>query len=280
MPKKEQASSRKPVKARGALPAPVTAPKRVEVTWYKRRQFQVAIVFGAIFLAVLAFNVIRDLREGSREEKLQVRSIQQFERKLQLLNAPLTEVYQSLQTSTEQFVAGTVAAEEYRRQADGWVEEFRKLYVGIKETEVRAGLDSLLEAKALFTQGAVVLLDGAKIFQQASSTEGPAREASISLGRNLLAHGGAIIGMGERRIQEAKNDFDLNDPPAELPEPVIPEEEAPVPAPTALDPGAVPPPAADPTAPATPAPGAANTAPTAPATPAPGVVGVQPQPLP
>jgi hypothetical protein len=261
MPKKEQASSRKPVKARGALPAPVVAPKRVEVAWYKRRPVQLGIAFGVIFLAILAFNVIKDLREGSREEKLQVRSIQQFERKLQLLNAPLATVYQSLQSSTDQFLAGTLAAEEYRKQADGWVEEFRKLYVGIKETEVREGLDSLLEAKALFTQGAVVLLDGGKLFQQAPSLEGPAREASVNLGRNLLGHGGAIIGMGERRIQEVKNDFDLNESDAELPAPVIPEEELPAPPPTVPEPAATPDPAATPAAPASPAAGTSGVQP-------------------
>jgi hypothetical protein len=263
MPKKDPASTRKPIKARGALPAPVVAPRRLNLPWYKRRNVQLGVAFAVIFLGVFLFNVVKDLREGSSDKRLQARSIEQFERKLQLLNAPLGAVYQAIQASPDQLLAGTLSVDEYRKQAEGWLEEFRKLYSGIKSAEVREDVESLLEAKALFTQGAVVLVDAAKAHLQAASLEGAAREESIKLGRNLLAHGSAVINMGERQIQKVKNEFDLNDPPAELPAPVIPEEEAPPPQPPATETPTSPDAAATTTVPAGPA--AATTVPATPA---------------
>ena len=250
MPKKDPASTRKPIKARGALPAPVVAPRRTNLPWYKRRNVQLGIAFGVIFLGVFLFNVVKDLREGEGDERLQIRSIEQFERKLQLLNAPLGGVYEAMQTSPDQFLAGTLPVDDYRKQAEGWVEEFRKLYTGIKTAEIREDLEPLLEAKALFSQGSVLLLDAAKAHLSAASVEGPPRDESIKLGRNLLTHGSSVINMGERQIQKVKNDFDLNNPPVELPAPVIPEEEA------------QPPPAPVPETPASPDAGAATSAPT------------------
>lgn len=247
------------MKARGALPAPVVAPRRVNLPWYKRRNVQLGIAFGVIFLGVFLFNVFKDLREGSDDKKLQVRSIEQFERRLQLLNAPLAGVFEALQTSPDQFLAGSLSVDDYRTQAEGWVEEFRKLYTGIREAEVREDLEPLVEAKALFSQGSVVLLDAAKAYLQAASVEGAPRQELIDLGRNLLTHGGAVVNMGEIQIQRVKNEFDLNDPPAELPAPVIPEEAPPPPQPPATDTPAIPDPGA-----AAPDPGAATTVPPGP----------------
>ena len=251
------------MKARGALPAPVVAPRRVNLAWYRRRNVQLGIAFAVIFLGVFLFNVVKDIREGSGDKRLQVRSIEQFERRLQLLNAPLAAVYQALQTSPDQFLAGSLSVDDYRTQAEGWVEEFRKLYTGIKDAEVREDLEPLVESRALFSQGAVVLLDAAKAHLQAASVEGDPRQELINLGRSLLIHGSAVINMGERQIQRVKNDFDLNDPPAELPAPVVPDEEAaPPPQPPVID-IAPPDPAAATTAP--PDPAAATTAPPGPA---------------
>jgi hypothetical protein len=248
------------MKARGALPAPVVAPRRVNLPWYKRRNVQLGIAFAVIFLGVFLFNVVKDIREGSDDKKLQVRSIEQFERRLQLLNAPLAAVYEALQTSPDQFLAGSLSLDDYRKQAEGWVEEFRKLYTGIRDAEVREDLEPLVEAKALFSQGSVVILDAAKTLLQAASVEGASREALIDLGRNLLSHGGAVVNMGELQIQRVKNEFDLNDPPAEIPAPVIPEEQAPLPQPPATDTPAI----SDPGA-ATTDQGAATTVPPGPA---------------
>lgn len=266
MPKKERASTRKAVKARGALPAPVVTPRRVELPWYKRRNVQAGIAFGVVFLGVLAYNVIGDLMDSRRDRRLNVRSIEQFERQLQLLNAPLEGVYQSLETTTQQFVAGELAPEEYRGQAEGWVEQFRTLYTGIRDIEIREDLEPLAEAKAHFTQGAVILLDAAKVYLQAASAAGPERETAVGLGRNLLTHGAAVLAMGERTIQEVKNEFDLNDPEVEPQAPVIPEEDAPPPAPAQPETPIVPDPAASP--PASPGP-TATASPAAPAATAP-----------
>ena len=251
MPKKDSAPPRKTVKARGALPAPVVTPKRQEIPWYKRRTVQLGIAFAVVFIGVLAFNVIKDLREGARERRLDERSIEQFERQLTLLNAPLQGVYERIQTGVDQLTAGQLPPEEYRTQAEGWVGEFRTLYNGIKEAEVRQELEPLVESKALFTQGSVILVDAAKAYAQAGAVEGPARETALNLGRYLLNHGSAVIAMAEREIQRLKNERGLNDPEVAIPEPILPEEEPP----PAQQPPVIPPspePAATPTGAASP----------------------------
>ena len=246
---------------------PVIAPKRTQTVWYKRPKVQAAVAFAVIFLGILLFNIFKDLSESRNQRRLEVRSIEQFERKLQLFNAPLEGIYSAISSSPEQLIAGTLSVDDYRKQAEGWVAEFRKLYTGIKDTEVRQELDELVAAKGSFAQGAVILVDGTKSLLNAASVEGDARQAAITLGRNLLTHGGAVISMGERQMGELKNEFELNDPPVDLPAPIVPEEEAPPPvvtqtpvtpdplasppavtdsAPSSVNPGADPSPAASP----------------------------------
>lgn len=240
MTKKAAPPPRKTIRARGAIPAPVVAPKRVLIPWYKKRGSQAGLAFLALLLVLFLVNVISDLSDSREKKRLEVRAVEQFERKVALLNAPLGAVFQSLKPATDALKAGTLPPEEYKKLAKGWVEEFRKLYTGIKGTKVPADLEGLLEAKALYAQGSLLLVDAAKILAQAS---GPERDAAFTLAQNLLSHAGAVTTMGEREFQRLKNELELNDPTVDLPEALIPEEEAPVP------PAAPPVPPPDPAAP-------------------------------
>lgn len=230
MSRKEQAPQRKVVKARGAIPAPVTAPKRVHVPWYRKRPYQAGLAFLLILVVLFVYNIYSDLSDDRERKRLEVRSVEQFERKLQLLNAPLTEVFQSLQTAPDAFLQGALPQEEYSAQANGWLEEFRKLYTGIKEAQVPPELEGLVQAKALYAQGAVIYVDAAKVYIQATALTGEDRQAAIALGRNLLSHGGAVATEGERAFLTLKEELELNESELILPEPQIPEEQAPAPA--------------------------------------------------
>lgn len=264
MRKKKPPPPRKTVKAKGAIPTPVVAPKRVVLPWYKKRGNQVGVAFLSLLLILFLVNVFSDLKDSREKKRLEVRAVEQFERKVSLLNAPLNAVFQSIQPTTDGLVAGTVPVEDYRKAADIWLQEFRKLYVGIKDSKVPSDLESLVEAKALYSQGALIYVDAAKVYIQAAAAAGPDREAALTLAENLLTHAGAVASMGEREFQRLKNDLELNDPVVELPEALIPEEEAPLP-PAAPVP-------VDPAAPGAPVPGApgAPTVTTSPAAPAPG----------
>lgn len=230
MRKKVTPTPRKTIKARGALPAPVVSPKRVVLPWYKKRGNQAGIAFLALLLTLFLFNVFSDLSDSREKKRLEVRAVKQFERKVSLLNAPLGAVFQSIKPATDGLVAGTVPVEEYRKAANVWLEEFRKLYTGIKGTKVPADLEGLVEARALYSQGALIYLDAAKVLIQAAAVPGAEREATKKLGESLLAHAEAVATMGEREFQRLKNRLELNDPVVRLPKAPIPEEEVPLPA--------------------------------------------------
>ncbi|MGQ0680591.1 MAG: hypothetical protein ACT4OM_13230 [Actinomycetota bacterium] len=229
MSRKVPTPVRKPVKARGALPAPVTAPKRVYLPWYRRLKVQVGASLALIFLLVLAYSLISNFREGRESRRLEVRAIEQFERRISLLNAPLEAVFQQIQAGPAALQSGALPADQFAAQANSWVEEFRKLFGGIKEADVRPGLDALAEAKGLYVQGAVIYIDAAKLFSQAATLGAAERDFQLALANNLLNHGAAVATTGERRFQALKNEYGLNDPPAILPEVILPEEDAPPP---------------------------------------------------
>lgn len=247
MRKKAQSPPRKVVKAKGALPSPVVAPKRVVVPWYRRRTNQAGGALLLVLVIWFAVTVFGNIRDGREQKRREVRAVLQFERKVTLLNAPLAPILQTIQTSPDAFLQGDLPPEEFKAQANGWLEGFRKLYNGVKGTKAPAAVQGLVETRGLFAQSAVLYVDAAKAYVQAASVSVPEREAATSLARNLLSHAGAVASMGERQFQKLKNELQLNDPVAKLPPVPIPAEQAPLPAPV---PAAPVPPGATPQAPA------------------------------
>jgi hypothetical protein len=247
-----QTTARKPIKARGALPSPRMAPPRVTRAWYRRRGYQV--VGAALILTLVGggITIALNIRESSQTRAREVRAVRQFERKVQLLQTPVTNMFETMNQAPGEFLAGRLPPEEYRTQAETWVEEFRKLNTGLRSGSLGSSLETLEEARGLYVQGTVIYLDAAKILAMASRfSDTPDREEAIKQGRNLLSHGAAVLSMGERQIQKLKNRFGLNEqttgtPPQKIPV-QLPEEEA--------APAAQPPPAAVPPPPPGPPPG-------------------------
>jgi hypothetical protein len=246
----KQATQRRPIKARGALPSPRTAPQRVTRVWYKRPGYR--LVGAALLILLIAGTVatVLNIRESSRIRNRDVQAVRQFERKVQLLQTPATSTFQAMNQAPGEFLLGTMPPEEFRSQAEGWIEEFRKLNAGLKSGALGTPLETLEEARGLYVQGTMFYIDAAKTFALASRfSAAPDRQEAIRLGRNLLAHGAAVVGMGERQMQKLRNRFGLNPetgtPPQELPV-QLPEEEAAVAPPGAESPGATSPGAAPP----------------------------------
>jgi hypothetical protein len=238
----KQATQRRPIKARGALPSPRTAPQRVTRVWYKRPGYR--LVGAALLILLIAGTVatVLNIRESSRIRNRDVQAVRQFERKVQLLQTPATSTFQAMNQAPGEFLLGTMPPEEFRSQAEGWSEEFRKLNAGLKSGALGTPLETLEEARGLYVQGTMFYIDAAKSFALASRfSAAPDRQEAIRLGRNLLAHGAAVVGMGERQMQKLRNRFGLNPetgtPPQELPV-QLPEEEAAVAPPGAQSPGA------------------------------------------
>lgn len=249
MVKTRQPPPRKPLKVKGALPAPKVAPRREAVAWYKQRRFQVAGAVLVLAAGLLAVRVGKDLIAQRKAREQDRRTVQQFERTLQKLNAPLQDVFQSLSQVPGQFLSGKLSAADYRARTEQWLMAFRKLNDGIRRAGAPKRLTGLYEARALFVQGTVIYVDAAKSFAAAAAVPDAAeREKLVTLGNNMLIHGAAVTGMGERRVVQVKNDFQLNDPPARPPAVVLPQEQAP---PVPALPSSVAPPA--PASPASPA---------------------------
>jgi hypothetical protein len=208
-------------------------------------------------LALLAFVVvsIMNARERAAARRQDVRSVEQFERKVADLNSKIEPVLQGLSQAPGAFLAGQLPVEEYRKQADSWVTTFRELNQGIKNTEADPDIEGLQEAKAHYVQGTMIYIDAAKMFVSAAAITDPAeREKATVLGRNTFLHGTYVYAFGDRDITKLKNEYELNDPPVEPQPPTLPEEEVNVqPPPAAPDATSTVVPPADPAAPAEPA---------------------------
>lgn len=261
MPKSNQSPPRKPVKAKGALPAPVTAPERQEVPWYRRPRNLAIAAIAVVFLTVLGVKTGMDLAERADQRERQTRALEQFQRRIQLLNADIGPIFEQASNSPGAYLAGALPEEEFQAQADDWVETFRRYSQGLRETDVPEDMERLQESRGLFLQSALIYLDGAKTFALAPSIGDAARrEEALVLARNELLHASAVLSMAERRFVDAQNELGLNDPPADLPQVQLPEEEAPIPPPSpALSPAPVESPAAQPAGPAGPVPEPAGT---------------------
>jgi hypothetical protein len=249
----KQTAPRKPIKARGALPTPRMAPARVTKVWYKRRGNQLIGVALILVLTVIGITTALNIRESSRTRARDVKAIRQFDRKVQLLQTAGSTVFQSVNQAPTDFLAGTMPAEEYRVQAERWVEEFRKLNSGLRSGPLGSPLDALEEARGLYVQGTVIYVDAAKSLALASRFSAtPDREEAIKQGRNLLTHGSAVLSMGERQMQKLKDRFGLNQnqetgtPPQQIPVQLPEEEAAPAAQPPASAPANQPPPSVGP----------------------------------
>lgn len=235
MVKAKQSPPRKPLRVKGALPAPKVSPIRDVRPWYLGRTFQAAGALLLLAVILLGVRIGKDLSADRKARERDARTVRQFERTLQKLNTPLQNLFQSLGRVPGQFLAGKVPAADYRARTDEWLTELRKLNSGIRNAGAPKHLTGLYEAKALFVQGTVIYVDAAKVFASAAAVPDPAeRQKLVTLGNSMLIHGAAVTGMGERRVVQVKNDLGLNKPPATPSAVVIPAEQAPaVPAPPA-----------------------------------------------
>lgn len=235
---------RKPVKARGALPAPRVAPDRVSTVWYRRRAYQFVAAGILVVLIVVGVNIWLDQRQKSRARERDIRAIGQFERKLQLLQTPITTLVEAMNEAPTAFLAGTLPPDQYRAQAEGWVAEFQKVYQGLRSGALGSGLDELEEARGSYVQGSAIFVDAAKSLALAARFgDAAGREEAIKQGRNLFTHGSAVLDMGARQLQKLRLRFGLNEgqedsqlPAVQLPDlelapatPTPPETPIPVP---------------------------------------------------
>ncbi|MGH2768567.1 MAG: hypothetical protein ACREJP_09970 [Candidatus Methylomirabilales bacterium] len=227
---KKDAAPRRPAKAKGALPVPRTAPKRRPQGW--RHHPAVRAGGGALALAVAALVVwqVIQLRERSAEKKAAVRAVEDFERALSVLQAPISGLFQALATVPGEFKEGKMGPVDFKTATDGWLGELRKLSDGLRKEKVPAKLE---DAKALLVQGIVGWIDAVKAFQIAAATNEPGvRDQALAQGKNLEYHAGILYANGQQALSEERRRLGIGPPSSpDAPEPPslikIPDEEAP-----------------------------------------------------
>lgn len=200
--KRRAVETRRPVKARGTLPAPRVAPRRTRVAWYRRRQVQIVgalVLLGAIALGVQQFSRFRERAEQLRSQR---RDVEQFERSLSVLTLSIQTTDQEMASEPARLRSGELSAENFKTKTDQWIAAFKKLGDELRGKDVPSGLE---EARALFVQGAVLYLDAVKVFQLAAAQTDPVlRDQGLQDAVNIAGHAGFAFGMGSRSLEEEK----------------------------------------------------------------------------
>lgn len=225
MAKKTKTPERRPVKAKGTLPAPRVAPKRSRIIWYKRRAIQV--VGGVALAALLAAGIwmFLDARGKDRDRR---RAVERFERAVNSAAASVSEIVGKMNSVPGELASGAKSPDEYRAEADGWIEALREFDSRMRERDVTLELS---EARALYVHGAVLFLDAAKTLRLAADVSGEAREEVLSRGRDLLAHATSAVSIAQQVLAKVKLAVGLDVPTPEggLPQefPLTPEKAPP-----------------------------------------------------
>lgn len=229
MAKSKQPAPRKPVKARGSLPAPKVAPERDTTPWYNKTKYRAIVAVVALLLLALIAKLVVDARADAQQRGVDIRAIEQFERRVTDLNLQVQPVYQSLGEAPGAFLAGMLPEEQYREVAEGWVEIFRTLNSGLRSTQAPERVEALHEAHGLYVQATTIYIDAAKMFLAAASIPDlEERENALVLARNTFLHASTVYAMGDRALTRVRNEYGLNQPPVPLPEPQLLEEEIPL----------------------------------------------------
>ncbi|MFN2609411.1 MAG: hypothetical protein ABR507_00815 [Actinomycetota bacterium] len=233
----KKAPTRKPIKARGALPTPKVAPKRVRRKWYQRRETQ---MFGAVLVLVLlgvGLKVFTDVRKSTRSQADQVKATKRFDNKVTLAQTGMQDVFSGINSAPQDFKSGKMSADDFKKQTTIWLEKLRTLDAKLREP-VPAVPAELQEAQAHFVDGTLIYIDAVKSFQIAGAAPDTAtRDAAIQQGSNLISHGTAVYGLAQRLMQKLKLSLGIVKRSATTSDPLtgpiqLPQEEAPPPQPS------------------------------------------------
>ncbi|MGH2772358.1 MAG: hypothetical protein ACRDIU_04380 [Actinomycetota bacterium] len=248
MAKSKNAPARKPVKAKGAVRAPKTAPERPPAQWYRRKGFRLVAAIVAAVLLLILIKVGFDARKRANARRDEAQAVQRFDRRVKTLIVPVQEVIETSSKSSGEFTGGIVPKENFSKFTEDWLAAVRKFDSALRNRKIPASLGELEDARALYVQAAVVYLDAIKSYQLAAKLEPPARDDAIKHASNLMAHGQSIVALGDRVVERLKIRYDLVEPQVAVPgqpatdpsvPPIqLPAEEAPPPAPAAPDPAA------------------------------------------
>jgi hypothetical protein len=190
--KNKGAPARRPVKAKGTIPAPRTGYRAARKPWYKHRQFQV--VGGLIVLVLLGFAVYqftswRDRVEARDKEK---KAVKAFNDKVQAIQGDITDPLTDMSTKPEQFKNGQIKADEYTTAAQGWLAKFQDMATELRSQNPPAGLQ---DVRARMVESSVIFIDAIRTYQLAAQTGEPSvRDQAVLLASRAREHAMTIYG--------------------------------------------------------------------------------------
>lgn len=204
MASKRRAASegKRPIKARGAAPAPKVAPRRVSVVWYRKRSVQIVGALGVLAVLGVAVLLFFQWRRGVEERRREQRAIRQFDRSISVLAVSLQKTEQEMSTEPQRFKSGELSQEDFKKKTEEWQNAFTDLSTELRQKTVP---DKLEESRALLVEGAVLYLDAVKVFQTAAAIQDQAlRDQALQQGTNIANHAGFSLGMGRRSLEREK----------------------------------------------------------------------------
>jgi hypothetical protein len=230
------APARRPVKAKGTIPAPKVGYRAARKPWYKHRQIQV--IGGLIVIVVLAVaaSQIVAWRNRVNERNADRRAVRAFEDKVTAIQGQIIEPLNGIQAIPPQFQNGQITADVYREAAQKWLATFQRMAGDLRSMNPP---EELAATRAHFVESAVIFIDAVRTFQLAAqTTEAPVREQAILLASREVNHAETMYTNALKELATQKERVGL--PTGTMPEtPQLPEED--VAPPTGQSPPAAPP---------------------------------------
>lgn len=236
--KKKTEPTRRPVKARGALPAPRVAPRRVRVPVHRRRPVQIVAILLILVIAGVTFQQVSQARDEAAERAAKKSAVRGFVNSFRAkVETPVNKVVGEMSQVPEQFRSGSTDAASFKTKTDEWLKALRDAATSLAEKEVQPSLE---ETRALFHHGAILFIDAVKVYQSAAvQTDVGQRDALLDEGRNLTDHAGKVFGLGIRALIIEQTRAGLSVPetdkaqfvdrPIPLPQEEVPAQPAPPP---------------------------------------------------
>ena len=225
---------KKPIKAKGRLPAPRVAPRRVRRPIHRRRGPQILAGLILVTLVGLGINEFLDSRQAAETKRAERRSVRQFDNNLTILLGPVETAVPEMSSFPGQMASGQIDPAAFTAKTEEWLKALRAMTAGLAEEEPPK---TLLESRALFHTGATLYIDVAKMLQFGASSEPSVRDAQFSQARHVMNRAASVMGLGKRELEIGKRRYGLGDPTnqrlfIEQPIPLL-QEEVPPPAPAA-----------------------------------------------
>ena len=199
-PKSRATPKRPPVRAKTSLPAPKVAAKRVHVPWHQRRPIQV--VLAIVVLGLLLLAVTQGLSTWHRHTATMKakKGVKAFDTAYQGELSPLSNFFNQVNSSPQQYVGGLMSQPTYVTQTAQWLATFEALRKQLSQASPPKAIQG---ARGLLVQSADVFIDGVKVMQLAGTvTDKSMRQKLVDQGRNIIFHGTSIF--KNAQIEEAK----------------------------------------------------------------------------